>query len=79
LLDDPHLNDTGFFRLVDHPTEGRLRMTQVPGTWSASQPSVRSLPPGLGDHTAQVLREAGLSESEIERLIAAAAKPSRDE
>jgi crotonobetainyl-CoA:carnitine CoA-transferase CaiB-like acyl-CoA transferase len=79
LLDDPHLNDTGFFRLVDHPTEGRLRMTQVPGTWSASQPSVRTLPPGLGDHTAQVLREAGLSESEIERLIAAAAKPSRDE
>ncbi len=69
LLDDPHLNDTGFFRLVDHPTEGRLRMTQVPGTWSASQPSVRSLPPGLGDHTAQVLREAGLPESDIERLL----------
>jgi crotonobetainyl-CoA:carnitine CoA-transferase CaiB-like acyl-CoA transferase len=77
LLDDPHLNDVGFFRLVDHPTEGRLRMTQVPGSWSASQPQVRSLPPGLGDHTAQVLREAGLSESEIERLMAAAAKPSR--
>ena len=78
LLDDPHLNDTGFFRLVDHPTEGRLRMTDVPGSWTASQPSVRSLSPGLGEHTAEVLREAGLTDAEVERLAAGAAKPPRD-
>jgi len=78
LLDDPHLNDTGFFRLVDHPTEGRLRMTDVPGSWTASQPSVRSLSPGLGEHTADVLREAGLTDAEVERLAAGAAKPPRD-
>jgi len=78
LLDDPHLHDTGFFRLVDHPTEGRLRMTDVPGSWTASQPSVRSLSPGLGEHTADVLREAGLTDAEVERLTAGAAKPPRD-
>ena len=36
LLDDPHLNDAEFFKFVEHPTEGRLRMTQVPGRWSGS-------------------------------------------
>ncbi len=65
LLDDPHLNDAGFFRIVDHPTEGPLRMTDVPGTWSKSPPAVRSLPPNLGEHTTQILREAGLSDADI--------------
>ena len=69
LFDDPHLKDAGFFRTVEHPTEGRLRTTDVPGTWSASQPAVRSLPPNLGEHTEAVLREAGLSDAEITAIM----------
>ncbi|MEK7412444.1 MAG: CoA transferase [Planctomycetota bacterium] len=68
LLKDPHLNDVGFFKLVDHPTEGCLRMTQVPGAWSETMPSVRRLPPNLGEHTEEVLREIGLSANSIARL-----------
>lgn len=68
LLDDPHLNEAGFFRTVEHPTEGRLRMTQVPGSWSGSPPSVRNLAPPLGEHTSNLLREAGLSDTEIAEI-----------
>jgi crotonobetainyl-CoA:carnitine CoA-transferase CaiB-like acyl-CoA transferase len=74
LLDDPHLDDVGFFRIADHPTEGRIRITEVPGTWSVSQPALRSLPPGLGEHTEEVLREAGLSQNEIAAVVGKKAK-----
>lgn len=68
LIDDPHLKDVGFFKLVDHPTEGRIRSTQVPGSWSDCELSVRRLAPNLGEHTDEVLREAGFSEHEISKL-----------
>ena len=31
LVDDPHLNAVGFWEVVDHPTEGKIRMTKFPG------------------------------------------------
>lgn len=65
LLEDPHLNDVGYIRFVNHPTEGRIRSTQVPGSWSECELSVRRLAPNLGEHTEEVLREAGLTEEEI--------------
>lgn len=74
LLDDPHLNESGFFRFVDHPTEGRLRTTQVPGSWSGSSPSVRNLAPPLGEHTKDVLRDAGFSDEEIADIKASSDK-----
>lgn len=72
LLDDSHLSDTGFFRIVDHPTEGALRTMQIPGAWSASPPDIRRLAPSLGEHTVEVLREAGLAEQTIDRLSSSA-------
>ncbi|NDG56063.1 MAG: CoA transferase, partial [Betaproteobacteria bacterium] len=62
----------GFFQEAEHPTEGRLRMTQVPGHWSETRPSIRRLAPGLGEHSASVLREAGFDEDRIRRLLAQA-------
>lgn len=71
LLDDPHLNETGFFSVVTHPTEGPMRSMAVPSTWSESQPDTPRPAPRLGEHSVEVLREAGYSAAEIENLIAA--------
>jgi len=57
LIDDPHLNAVGFFQTVEHPSEGVLRLTAPPARWSRTPPSIRRLPPRLGEHTAEVLNE----------------------
>lgn len=69
LLEDDYLAETGFFRRVEHPSEGRMLVTAVPVDFSESPGAVRLLPPRLGEHTEKVLREAGLSEAEICDLI----------
>jgi crotonobetainyl-CoA:carnitine CoA-transferase CaiB-like acyl-CoA transferase len=70
ILADPHLAAIGYFREVEHPSEGRLRSMAVPTEWSESPPEYRRHAPRLGEHTREVLREAGLAEDEVDRLIA---------
>ena len=55
LLNDPHLRAVGFWKVLEHPTEGRLRVPGVPGTWSRTQPDIRRLAPNLGEHTDEIL------------------------
>jgi len=68
ILRDPHLAAIGYFRDIEHPTEGKLRSMQVPSEWSGTPPEYRRHAPRLGEHTREVLREAGYSEAQIEDL-----------
>jgi crotonobetainyl-CoA:carnitine CoA-transferase CaiB-like acyl-CoA transferase len=55
LFDDPHLTAVEFFQEVDHPTEGRLKISRPPVRFSATPASVRRLAPNLGEHDKEVL------------------------
>jgi crotonobetainyl-CoA:carnitine CoA-transferase CaiB-like acyl-CoA transferase len=73
LLADRHLNETGFFSTVEHPSEGTLREMGVPSRWSESPPQAPTPAPRLGEHTREILREAGYSDAEIEAVRASGA------
>ena len=69
LLDDPHLEDIGFFQQIEHPTEGVLRTMAVPSEWPETPlPRLRP-PPLLGEHSAEVLAEAGYSPQQICEMV----------
>lgn len=52
----------------EHPEAGRLRQTRPAATFSKTPPDIRRSAPALGEHSAEVLREAGVDEALIERL-----------
>lgn len=66
--EDPHLLATGFFQDVEHPTEGHIRTMAVPTRWSKSKPAPNRQAPLLGEHSAELLLEAGYDEAEIQEL-----------
>jgi crotonobetainyl-CoA:carnitine CoA-transferase CaiB-like acyl-CoA transferase len=76
IVNDPHLAAIGYFREVEHPSEGRIKSMATPSEWSDSQPEYRRHAPRLGEQTREVLGEAGLSEADIEALLASGAARS---
>jgi crotonobetainyl-CoA:carnitine CoA-transferase CaiB-like acyl-CoA transferase len=73
VLTDPQLAASGFFKRAAHPSEGEILYTDLPVRFSAGATSSPRLQPRLGEHSFEVLREAGFSESEIGALAGAGA------
>ncbi len=69
IADQPHLKAVGMFPEIEHPTEGTIRQARPPARFSESPASIHRLPPGLGQHTREVLGGVGYTEAEIEALI----------
>lgn len=68
LLAHPHLEAVGLFQQTEHPTEGPLREMRPTTRFSATPLSLRRHAPTLGEHTDEVLREAGLAPEDIARV-----------
>jgi crotonobetainyl-CoA:carnitine CoA-transferase CaiB-like acyl-CoA transferase len=69
LLQDPHLLAVGMLQEVIHPTEGLVHEIGVPIRFSGTPTlPIQKPAPQLGQHSAEVLREVGLSDAAIEGL-----------
>ena len=73
VLDDPHLEDAGFFEMKQHPTEGRIRNMRLPNRWSSQMRDDWVPAPKLGQDSVAVLAEAGLDADAIAAMIASGA------
>jgi crotonobetainyl-CoA:carnitine CoA-transferase CaiB-like acyl-CoA transferase len=78
IVADPHLAAIGYLRTVEHPSEGTIKSLAVPSEWSDSTPEYRRHAPRLGEHTREVLQEAGFSKEKIDALIATGAARAAD-
>jgi crotonobetainyl-CoA:carnitine CoA-transferase CaiB-like acyl-CoA transferase len=69
LLQDPHLLAVGMLQNVQHPSEGYVREIGVPVSFSGTPGlPVQKPAPRLGQHSAEVLREAGLNDAQVQAL-----------
>jgi crotonobetainyl-CoA:carnitine CoA-transferase CaiB-like acyl-CoA transferase len=67
---DPHLAATGFVETVDHPTEGRIKQVRPPQEFSRTPAGIFRHAPNPGEHTRELLAEAGLQDEAVQALIA---------
>jgi len=69
LLTDPHLHAVGFFRHLPAGQEGSTVRIAANGVRLNGETATVRTPPRLGEHTREVLAQAGLTATEIEALI----------
>lgn len=68
LLTDPHLAEVGFWQEVTGLDGHVQRLPRNPLRLSDSPADIRRLPPQLGEHTREVLLEAGVAPDLVDRL-----------
>ncbi|MBD7957731.1 CoA transferase [Microbacterium sp. Sa4CUA7] len=69
LVADPQIAHNGTFIEYDHPTEGRVKTPGFPYRFSATPPQIYRGAPLVGEHTREVLAQAGLTTERIDQLL----------
>jgi len=70
---DPQADAIGMFPEIEHDALGAYRTVRAPMRFRDADVRPRGAAPALGQHTQQILREAGLAPDEIARLVRAGA------
>ncbi len=70
LASDPQVAENAMLTTLDHPSHGSLRIVAPPVNLSATPATIRTPAPEFGQHTEEVLLEAGLTWDEVTDLRA---------
>jgi crotonobetainyl-CoA:carnitine CoA-transferase CaiB-like acyl-CoA transferase len=69
LLVDEHLTSVGFLERRHHASEGDLVLPRPSARFGATPSGIARLQPRLGEHTREILAEAGLTAEEIDGVM----------
>ncbi|MFU8815868.1 MAG: CaiB/BaiF CoA transferase family protein [Pseudomonadales bacterium] len=69
VIEDPALREAGAFALVVHPRGGAMEIVAAPFHIRGADVAVRGPAPDKGQHTREVLTEAGMSPERIDALL----------
>jgi crotonobetainyl-CoA:carnitine CoA-transferase CaiB-like acyl-CoA transferase len=72
LFEDADVIANQIFYMYDYPGVGKVRSNRCSARFSETPMQMRRMPPRLGEHTDEVLRECGIERTEIEELRGAA-------
>lgn len=70
VFEDPQVLNNAMLLELQHPRHGTIKTVNNPVRLSANPAKPRGYPPDLGEHSRQILGELGLSDAEIDMLIA---------
>ncbi len=68
IFEDEHLKACDFFPWLDHPSEGRIRAIRFPARYHGEAAQDRPVPL-YGEHSAEILAEAGFGDDQIAELL----------
>jgi len=71
LLQDPEIVENESFSVYEHPSAGTVRTVNPGARFTETPMKMWRVPPKLGEHTDEILREAGIERSQVEELRAA--------
>jgi len=70
IFDDPHVWENGYLARLEHEEVGGMTVVAPPVKFSKTPMSTTTASPTLGKHSREILVQTGLSEEEVDALVA---------